>query len=191
MKKMLYYRFLRKSITWNGEVINAEIQNYSGEHLQIQSEWWYGTPLSISMPDVRFTIAEDGPMPDNYWNATLFDLYSSRMISIFERAGVVYELFPAEIVGKKSGRPLQVGYQVFRLLEIEDVIDLTQSVIRYEDHRGRLIEHLEKLVMNEEFMRKQKPLVRIRGFENITIIHAELMALLDQEGISGCKYAPL
>lgn len=108
MENSLYFRFSRKSITWNSEAINAELQNYSDEHMKIQREWWYGKPLSTSVPMLRFAIPEDGPMPDNYWNATLFDLYSSRLTSILEKAGISHELYPVEVVGKKSGDTLPI-----------------------------------------------------------------------------------
>jgi len=186
-----YFRFSRACLTWNEENLIAEPRNYSEDHLKIQREWWYGKPLSMPVPKLSFAIQELGPFPDNYWNSTLFDLYSPRLITILKHAGIANELFPVEMVGKNTGKVLSVGYQVFRLLEVIDALDRAKSVFRYETRHGRSVEYLEKPVYKEEFLDLKKPLLRIQGFASIVIIHANLKSLLEEEGITGCSYSPL
>ncbi|MCM1566093.1 MAG: hypothetical protein NC238_09155 [Dehalobacter sp.] len=189
MEKNDYFRFSRKSSSWNGDTLRAEPLDYSDTHSKIQREWWYGKPLSIPFPELRFSYPEDAPLIDNLWNATLFEIYSPRLISILQNLGIAHELYPVHIIGEKTGRIIPIEYRVFRLLEIHDVLDKKASRFRYENHRGQTIEYLEEPVYKEKFRKLKMPLTRIKGFENIAIVHKDLKALLEKEGISGCSFS--
>jgi hypothetical protein len=190
MASNMYYTFHTKPIWWEGKDLHADIPEYLPIYKEYQELWWYGQPLPKPIAEFKFTIDEHAPKLDNYWTGNLFTLYSGKLISILREAGVRHETFPATILGTRTGQIIP-GYALFRLLEMEDALDPERSeygVVQY----GRLkFDRLNKLVLKESFLGMKKLMCRIRGQENLILIHQDLKQILETAEITGCDFIPL
>jgi hypothetical protein len=187
----MYYVFTAAITEWNKKTLQAEIEEYSGLHLQYQRLWWYGEPLELPTPNFIFTIEENAPKLDNYWTGNLFNLYSDKLVAIFRSINVRFETFEATIIGRNSGKKLPLAYKVFRLLEIEDAIDEERSSYQQFAYKNIDIEEIERLVLNDGFLSTNKPFTRVLRHEHLTIIHHDIKQLLDSQRITGCMYTPI
>lgn len=187
----MYYIFETEIFEWDKQSLRASIVNYSKVHTYLQEQWWYGQKIDTPIPKFVFEFNESAPTPDNYWTGTLFNLYSRKLIEIFINLRIQYEVFPAKIISRETKKPLMYDYGVFRLLEVDNVIDNEKSTFVTSMIGGYSINRLRKLILLKEFSNQVKLITRIRNYENITIVHEELKNILEENNITGCSYVPL
>jgi hypothetical protein len=185
-KNMMYYVFKSATLSWRNHILWAEIQGGRPNFPEYKPHWWKAQPLESPLPLFTFMINEKAPKPDNYNTSTLFDLYSSRLISIFREAGIQFETFPVQIIDRKTKKPLDVTYEIFHLLEMAEGIDLEKS--DYDVDSPYDIRHL---VMADERLYTDKLLFRDQKFSNLALMREDLKHELDQVNITGCLYTPV
>jgi hypothetical protein len=140
--------------------------------------------LTAPLPLITFEVTTT-PLPDILFTGSIFDLYSSRVIEILSKAGVLFEFFPAHIVNQFKQTVPNAEYRIFHLLEKYPGIDLSLSNIDDESMEIR------RLVIADEYLQVKKLFFRVKGLEEIVLIHQELKELFDAHGITGCSYTPL
>lgn len=176
-------QFLAQLRQWRNHILWAEIQGGRPNFPEYKPHWWKAQPLESPLPLFTFMINEKAPKPDNYNTSTLFDLYSPRLISIFREAGIQFETFPAQIIDRKTKKPLDVTYEIFHLLEMAEGIDLEKS-----DYDVDSPYDTRHLVMADERLYAGKLLFRDREFMDLVLMRADLKHELDQANITGCRY---
>lgn len=162
--------------SWRNRILQAEIQ---GEVPETHPHWWDGVPLTTPPPHLTFAVSAKGPMLDNYFTGTRFDLYSERLITLLREAGVQCETFPATLVDRKTKAPLPVVYEVFHLLDVYPALDVYDSddpsILEAELNEKRIAQH-------------NHPFFRVQEFKGIVLINETLRQHLDAAGIQGCQY---
>lgn len=162
--------------SWRNRILQAEIQ---GNVPETYPHWWDGVPLTVPPPHLAFAVSAKGPMLDNYFTGTEFDLYSERLITLLRDAGVQFETFPATLVDRKTKTPLPVTYEVFHLLEVHPALDVYDSddpsVLEAELNRERIAQH-------------NRPFFRAQECKGIVLIKDTLRQHLDEVGIRGNQY---
>ena len=131
-------------------------------------------------------INEKAPKPDNYNTGTVFDLYSPRLVNILKETGIQFETFPAQIIDRKTKKPLDVEYEIFHLLEMAKGIDEEKSDFDTESPYD-----IRHLVMADENIYHGRMLFRDQKFIQLVLMHEQLKQQLEQVGISGCTYTPI
>jgi hypothetical protein len=138
----------------------------------------------IPPPDLTFAVSAKGPMLDNYFTGTRFDLYSEKLVALLKDAGVQFEIFPATIINRKTKEPLSVHYQVFHLLEVHSALEVYRTT-----GSPPLIERLE--LVEEKWKAHQRPFFRVQESVDIVLMHQDLKQQLDAVGITGYRYTPV
>jgi hypothetical protein len=163
------------------DIVLAKIQEHPPK---TQPHWWDCVMLTAPLPLITFEVTTT-PLPDILFTGSIFDLYSSRVIEILSKAGVLFEFFPAHIVNQFKQTVPNAEYRIFHLLEKYPGIDLSLSNIDDESMEIR------RLVIADEYLQVKKLFFRVKGLEEIVLIHQELKELFDAHGITGCSYTPL
>lgn len=176
----MYFVFEATMRSWRNRLVQAEIM---GPLPSYEPHWWLSQPLIFPLPPMTFGVVPKGPMPDNFWTGSIFDLYSVHLTDALNKVGVHFETFPAAIVDRKTGMDLPVQYEVFHLLEQHPALDKEQSDI------GR--HGIGKLVLSAASMCHNRPLFRVAEQFNIVLIRDDLRVALDTIGITGCTYTPV
>jgi hypothetical protein len=176
------YMVFRDEIrSWRNRILQAEIQ---GTVPDTQPHWWDGVPLTVPPPPLTFAVSAKGPMLDNYFTGTEFDLYSTRLIALLHDAGVQCETFPATLIDRKTKAVLPVAYAVFHLLEVHPALTVYRAT-----SGPPIIERLE--LITEKWIIHQRPLFRAQEATDIVLIHTSLHQQLEAVGITGCTYTPV
>ena len=183
---MKYHVFESSILSWRNHTLWAEIQGGRPSFPEYKPHWWEAKPLESPLPHFTFMINEKAPKPDSYDTGTEFDLYSQRLVSIFRDAGIRFETFPAQIIDRKTKKPLDVTYEIFHLLEMALGIDLEKS--DYDIDSPYDIRHL---VMADERLYAGKLLFRDSKFIGLVLMREDLKDQLEQAGITGCLYTPV
>jgi hypothetical protein len=181
----MYYVFESAILTWRNHTLWAEILGGRPLYPEYEPYWWDAQPLVKPLPRFTFMINEKAPKPDNYNTGTEFDLYSPRLIALFREADIRFETFPADIIDRKSKRPLEVEYEIFHLLERAKGIDVGKSDFDVESP------DIRHLVMTDESLHSGKLLFRDQEFLQLALMHEQLKKRLDDAGITGCSYTPI
>ncbi len=173
------YMFIKADqCVWRNRILQAEIQ---GEVPDTAPHWWDGVPLTIPPPHLTFAVSAKGPMLDNYFTGTEFDLYSERLIRLLQEAGVQGETFPATLVDRKTKEPLPVRYEVFHLLEVYPALDVWFATTG--------LPLLERIQFNaDKLSQHERPFFRAQESNNFVLIHETLKQQFDAAGITGCLY---
>lgn len=182
----MYYVFQAAVLSWRNHTLWAEIQGGRPLFPEYEPNWWKAQPLEQPLPHLTFMINEKAPKPDNYDTGTEFDLYSPRLIAVLREIGIQFETFPAEIIDRKTKKPLEVEYAIFHLLEKAEGIDMEKS--DYDVDSPYDIRHL---VMTDESLHQGKLLFRDRNFMQLVLMHEQLKTQLDKVGITGCSFTPV
>jgi hypothetical protein len=132
-----------------------------------------------------FTVNRNWPLPDNFFTGNLLNLYSTRLIEILADQGVKFETFPATLIDRKTEVALPISYEVFHLLERHPCIDKERSPTS-----GPLAV-AEQVVLTEECMERQKLFFRAEEASELVFIHQRLKTILEDAGITGCRYITL
>lgn len=177
----MYFVFEPTIQAWRKDIILAKIH---GTPPTTQPHWWDCVTLTAPLPLITFEVTTM-PLPDILFTGSIFDLYSSRVIDILSKTGVLFELFPAHIINQSKKTAPKAEYKIFHLLEKHPGIDLSLSNIDDESME------IKRLVVADEYMRTRKLFFRVKGLEEIILIHKELKELFDSHGITGCSYTPL
>jgi hypothetical protein len=183
----MYYFFSAKLVYWKDEVVEALVMNEPPP--EYVKNWWYGEKLSLEPYEFSFSIDDQALLLDNYRTASIFDLYSEKLISILSKATIKHELFPVKLFSKVNGASLNLDHKVFRLTEINDCLDENQSTFKVLPLGRRQIKALQQPYFKDAFLKSGKLLTRIAGHEKVVIIHEDLKKLLEDEKISGCKFS--
>src|SRR5690606_38423756 len=107
------------------------------------------------------------------------------LIQLFREADIKFELFPVKLIERKTKEPVELGYEIFHLLENGEGIDEEKSEIQTESPYD-----IRHLVMREEILRTPRPLFRDKKYAHLTFIHEDLKKQLDEVRITGCLYTP-
>jgi hypothetical protein len=182
----MYSVFQSTFLSWRNHTLWAEIQGGRPHFPEYKPDWWAAQPLEMPLPHFTFMINEKAPKPDNYNTGTEFDLYSPRLVNIFREVGIRFETFPAQIIDRKTKKPLDVEYEIFHLLEMAKGIDVEKSDFDIESPYD-----ICHLVMADESFYLGKPLFRDRKFTQLVLIHEQLKQQLEEAGITGCAYTPV
>jgi hypothetical protein len=176
----IYFVFSAEQRSWRNRILQAEIQ-LQGDFPETHPHWWDGVPLTTPPPPLTFAVSAKGPMLDNYFTGTEFDLYSERLITLLREAGVQFETFPAMLVDRKTKEPLPVRYEVFHLLEVQPALEVYRAA-----SGPPVIERLDLIA--DKWMKHKRPFFRAKEAQNIVLIHETLKQQFDTVGITGCKY---
>ena len=182
----MYYVFRSIFLSWRNHTLWAEIQGGRPNFPEYKSDWWEAEPLIEPLPYFTFMINEKAPKPDAYETGTEFDLYSPRLINVFQQAGIKFETFSARIIDRKSKTPLAVEYEIFHLLEKGVGIDVEKSDFDVDSPYD-----IRHLVMTEESMLANRLMFRDQKFKQLVLMHEQLKQQLDEIGITGCQCTPV
>lgn len=170
--------------TLQGSRKDISLAKLQGIPPKTHPHWWDCEMLTTPLPLINFEV-NTTPLPDIVFTGSIFDLYSSRVIEILSRAGVLFESFPAHLVNQFKQTVPNAEYRIFHLLEKHPGIDFSLSNIDDESMEIR------RLVVAEERMQIKKLFFRAEGLEEIVLIHEELRELFNAHEITGCSYTPL
>lgn len=187
----MYYVFKTHMIQWQGINLHAELQSDLPWEWHMQHDWWLSTPLKGLVPSLTFSIHSQAPRIDNYFTGNQFNLYSERLITLLDQTGVHYETFPVTITDQETCEPIEHGYQLFHLLEIDPAIDRELSIIEEVALGTRKVTEIHRLVLAEEFVKQGKALTRIKEFRDLTVIREDIKNLLEAANITGCSFVPV
>lgn len=187
----MFYIFTSQIIQWHNVTLQAEIQNYQPLYDQLQRAWWYGESFPTKPDRFVFEISEKAPLLDNFWTGTVFNLYSTKLISILGSSNISFETFPTSLLRKKTKKPIDKKYEVFRLLEISDAIDEQRTHYQIVNSKSITLKNIKRLYLTNEFTNKPKPITRILNHAYLTIVSEEIKALIEENRISGCAFIPI
>ena len=176
----MYYVFRPAIVTWRKSLLYAHIQGGRPTFPEYDPFWWDCVPQRKPFPHFRFLVNARAPRLDNYNTGTEFDLYSARLLSLLHQAEVPFETFPATLVDRKTLQILPDQYETFHLLDESPALDEVRTVV---NSRG-----IDKLVLTNDFLQSQKPLVRISQYRSMVLIHRKLKQKFDEWKITGCHY---
>jgi len=187
----MFYIFNHRITQWHNVTLQAEIRNYQPLYDQLQRAWWYGGDIPLKPDRFVFEISEKAPLLDNFWTGTVFNLYSAKLISIFESCNITFETFAASLVRKRTLKQIEAKYEVFRLLELSDAVDEQRTSYKQIDYKNISIRKIENLYLTEEFMKKPKPITRILNHANLTVVTEKVKNLLEENLITGCDFTAI
>ena len=180
---MTYYVFESDTLVGTEGLLYARIHPNRPDYSTIR-EFWHGIePLKQDFPDITFIINEFELKPDNYNTATVFDLYSERLISLLRLMDIKFEIFPVTLLNSNFQEIDSINYSVFRLLDEYPAFDMERSVI---GQRG-----IEKIVLTNDFLTNRKMMARVSQHRSTVLIHSNLRQILDSHGVTGCRYTPV
>jgi len=167
---------------WVSHINQAMIE---GSPEETKPHWWAARPLTSALPLVTFTTPHGAPMLDNYFTGTIFDLYSTDLISLLHEAKVRFETFPTAVIDRVTREALDKKYQIFHLLEICPGLDMNLSDI--DDSKAEI----NSLVLTAECLQLNKPFFRLAEAEDLVLISDELMQVFESHNMSGLRYVPI
>jgi len=184
----VYYILKTQMVRWQEINLQAEMKYELSLEWRMKYDWWDSIPVKGLLPLLTFSIHADAPLVDNYYTGNELTLYSERLISIFQQAGVCYETFPVSIVNQKTGKEVSHHYKLFHLLEMEQAINVQESAIEESTLGANQVPEIRRLVLTDEFIKQGKMLVRIKEFRSLTLIRKDLKQLLEEANIIGCSF---
>jgi hypothetical protein len=181
----MYYLFDSNLILWRDKYLFA----ISEKNIPFDENSWFTEP-SLNMEDFhfRFLVDEKAPFPDNYCVDPIIQLFSTRFIEILQTQNIVFESYPAILVGKKSKKIIQKEYQVFRLTQVSDCLDLERTFFQDTPIKKRPLKMLVRPEYQKSFLNSGLLMTRISGFERQIIVHHGLKTILEREHITGCQF---
>jgi hypothetical protein len=181
------YWIIRTTSEWNNQELHAQIESNPRYPLQ-KPYWWGGERVNDPNLEFKFLIEPQSSYPDSLWTATIYDLFSSRLISILKKHKVNHEIFKTTIMNKNNNNKLDLSHQVFRILEIHPALDKNKSV--FEEKKIKHLEFIElkKLVLREDFLKSKIPIARVRGHQSIVLVSDDLKQEFASKNITGFYY---
>ena len=164
--------------SWRNRQLIAVLRTSIPSLFEMKPHWWLAQPIQTMLSPMIFAVDKKAPLLDNYQTDRDLDLYSEKLISIFNAAGVRFETFPTTLVDYRSNDVLSVKYEVFHLLERYRCADIQRS----QDG---------PLALTEDCLHQDRPLFRLAEAPQIVLIRQDLQSALEAAQVTGCWYVPL
>jgi len=152
-----------------------------------------GTSLSNGWPDnVAFHMHPDFPndllLVDNLLNADMLVVASKRLQDcVRAHSPVEVEHLPVKIIDHK-GRVASTDYAIIHPTNPVDCIDRQKSIFESDLIDPNDIDTIDKLVLDEASIPRDRSFFRMRGFWGITLVRRELAKSIAAEGFSGVDW---
>ncbi|NRF66446.1 hypothetical protein HLB44_05575 [Aquincola sp. S2] len=154
-----------------------------------------GVPLQADFPDdVAFHMHPDFPndlvLADNVLNINQSNVVSPRLRDFLAgRQLPSVEFLPLKIIDHK-GRGAG-NYFIVHPVDPIDCIDRSQSVFEESDLVEGAIDSMSRLVIDPARIPAGRPLFKLQAFSDITLVHRDLTAAIDQQGFSGIGWTEI
>lgn len=187
----MFYIFKSQIMQWRNGSLQAALSHYEPIYDLMQRAWWYGGSIPQPLQLIQFVIPEKAPLLDNFWTGTLFNLYSSSLISIFRSKGINFDTFPASISRKKTGPVVNKAYELFRLLETKDGVDEQRTKYQEINFKSGTVKMIEHLYLTKSFTENNVPMTRLFNHTHLTIVNSEIKSAIENSELTGCLFIPI
>jgi len=164
----------------------------------VEREWELdeGVSRSASFPDGA-TLRMDPNYPyhmllaDNLLNTERLIVASGRLKTFLElRRLAEVEYLPVKVLNHK-GRPVDVQYYIIHPVSPIDCLDLEQSGPTWSAIDTTRIKALNRFVVIESKIEKERELFRPKYFHRATLVKRALAEAIDKEGFTGIRWFEL
>lgn len=128
---------------------------------------------------------------DVIWTGSEIDIFSSRLISIFDSLNVKYKTYQTELITRDGIKVDKNLFRVFRLLELQKALDQNKTVIGSYKVGSMEFENVDKIVLTNGILNSELHLFRLEEQPHIVLISDVLRLLLLENDIKGFIFLDL